>query len=162
MSSTERQLMRLLHGELEAESVRQLEARLAADGTLRARYRRLARAWEDLQPTPGAAIPEGFAAQVMAAARRRSGADELSWARAPAWARAAAAAALVAGLVLGASFGAGSSGVEVAALDAASDQEVYALAEPLSLAESYWLTLETAASDDTVLPAGASGAQRVQ
>ncbi len=159
MSSTDRQLMCLLHGELEGSRARELEDRLARDGALRARYHRLQRVWEGLEPAPAAAIPVGFSTRVMAAARRRAGAGELSWALAPAWARAASVAALVAGLVLGASFGAGSSGVEVAESEVASDQEVYALAEPLSLAESYWLTLEAAGglndeSDD--------GAERVQ
>ncbi len=170
MHSTDRQLMRLLHGELGGSKARELEDRLARDGALRARYHRLQRVWEGLEPAPAAAIVQDsdFSARVMAAARRRA-ASELSWALAPAWARAASVAALVAGLVLGASFGVGSSGVEVAELDSSSDQEVYALAEPLSLAESYWLTLEAAGSvDETDRPGsglpqtGDNGDERVR
>ncbi len=146
MNGTDRQLMRLLHGELEADRARKLEERLASDPGLAARHRRLAAAWEGLEPPPAEAVGGGFTARVMAAARRTE-AGELSWSPAPAWVRLAAAAALVAGLVLGASFGTGLSGP-----DPAADSEAYALTEPLSLAESfYWSAL---GADDGPLAAG--------
>ena len=44
-------------------------------------------------------------------------------------------------------------------LDGSADQEVYALTEPLSLAESYWSL--AADSDETGLP-GDDGGERVQ
>jgi anti-sigma factor RsiW len=168
--NTERQLMRLLHGELDAERARELEARLEREVELRARYRRLAGAWRGLEPPPAAPVPGGFSARVMAAARgARSG--ELSWSLAPAWARAGSVAALLAGLLLGASFGLWSPGVRPpgvrppgaaatgTGLAEAGEQEAYALAEPLSLAESYWLTLE---SDDGLRSAGDDDGGRVQ
>ncbi len=142
----ERQLMRLLHGELPADEASRLERRLADDGELRAAYERLARTWDSLD-LPASAPPAGFSAGVMAAARGLGGdglADgELSWSLAPAWARGGAAAALVAGLLLGASFGRGFELPETGAGDQTvlvADADADAM--PLSLAEVYWLSLE--------------------
>ena len=152
----ERQLMRLLHGELLPDEARRLERELGSDSELGAAYRRLARAWDGLE-LPASGPPAGFAAGVMAAARttsrsRASGATsrlragedgELSWSLAPAWARGGAAAALVAGLLLGASFGRGFEGGDETAVVAEADAD----ALPLSLAEVYWLALEASGGE---------------
>lgn len=136
-----RRWLRHLHGELPADEARELERRLAADGGLADRYRRFADTWNRLEEPPVVAVPEDFSARVVAAARalggRRTG--ELSWALAPAWARAGSVAALVAGLALGVAIGGNANGEPE--LDDAG-QEVYALSQPISLAESFWLALE--------------------
>ncbi len=147
----DRVLMRLIHGELGDEEARELERRIAEDPELAARHHRLAAAWNGLDAPASAGAPEGFAADVVAAARRqRSGAmgsdvrssGELSWSLAPAWARAGSMAALALGLALGASFGV-DTGNGFTESELLGDQEAYlVLAEPSSLAESFWLGLE--------------------
>ena len=141
-----RRLMRLLLGELPPEEARSLERRLAEEPALRARYERLRASWESLELEPVREVPEGFRDDVVAAARRLA-AGELSWSVAPGWARAGAALALAAGLVLGVSFGRlaapsvdGETLQEAALLDAYLTAE---LGSELSLAEAYWLELET-------------------
>ncbi len=136
----ERQLMRLLHGELAPDEARRRERELENDDGLRAAHGRLARTWDSLE-LPPAELPAGFSAGVVAAARKL-GAGELSWSRAPAWARGGAAAALLTGLLLGVAFGRGfetpgaGGGEAVLVADADAD------AVPLTLAEFYWLSLE--------------------
>ena len=137
---TERQLMRLLHGELSSPEARQLERRIEEDADLAATYRRLTEAWTRLQLPAPSAPPAGFAAGVVAAAHKIRG-GELSWALAPAWARAGAATALTAGLVLGAVFGGGFAETPVS-LEVEIQADVDADAAPLSMAEVYWLALE--------------------
>ncbi len=148
--TTETRLMRLLHGELPGDEARRLERRLEHDEALRASYRRLAAAWESLAPPVPGDLPDGFAAGVVAAARRIQE-GELRWSLAPAWARAGAAAALAAGLLLGAVSGGGF------AAPAADDAVLYAEADadavPLSLAEVYWLALEESGGALTQDPA---------
>ena len=137
MSTTlERQLMRLLHGELEPEVARRLERRLEQESSPRGLYEHLAHTWDSLELPPLSPVPEGFTAGVLEAARRLEE-GELSWSLAPRWARAGAAAALISGLVLGTALGGG-----LADPAAGDDPETVALADPLSLAEGYWLSLE--------------------
>ncbi|MCP4661549.1 MAG: hypothetical protein GY856_39615 [bacterium] len=134
-----RRLIRLLHGELPPERARELEQRIARDPEAAALYQRLRESWEGLTLPPSAPVPGGFRAGVMAAVRREKS-DELSWSLAPAWARAGAAVALTLGLILGASFGR----VDDPPL---GEQEALLISEPLSLAESYWLTLEESGAE---------------
>jgi len=143
-SRDERQLLRLLLGELPAAAARDLERRLAADAALRARYERLAATWEALEPPPVTPLPDGFRDGVTAAARRLAG-GELSWSRAPAWARGGAAVALAAGLVLGVGFGRVTGPrTELLTIDAELDASLAAelAAAPPTLAEAYWLELD--------------------
>ena len=141
----ERQLMRLIHGELSPDEARRLQRELEIDSELSAAHRRLARAWDGLE-LPASEPPAGFSTGVLAAARElsdpRAGVGgELSWSLAPAWARGGAAAALVVGLLLGASFGRGFE-VGAGSDETAIVAEAEADALPLSLAEVYWLALE--------------------
>ncbi len=148
-----RQLMRLLHGELPADEACRLEQRLEHDPELSAAYRRLARAWDDLE-LPPAEVPAGFSTDVVAAARKLACSPaaggrgaELSWSRAPVWARAGAAAALVTGVFLGATLGSSlalpvATGEAVFVADADSATVADADVVPFSLAEAYWLSLE--------------------
>ena len=135
-----RLLMRWIHGDLAADEARAVERRIAEDPGLAARHHRLAAAWEDLRLPASAGAPEGFRDGAVAAARRLAG--ELTWSLAPVWARAGSLAALIIGLVLGTSFATvDHGGLSESRLTV--DQDAYALlAEPSSLAESFWLTLE--------------------
>jgi hypothetical protein len=105
----DRELMRLLHGELAPERARELTARLDRDPELALGYRRLAAAWEALEPPPPSPPPPGFTGRVMARVRERAAGREVGWSGAPGWVRAAGAAALAAGVLAGAGLGAGRS-----------------------------------------------------
>ncbi len=136
---TERQLMRLIHGELPADEAQRLERELERDPELRANRDRLAQTWASLE-LPASEPPSDFTAGVMTAARELPEAGrELSWSLAPAWARGGAAAALFTGLLLGATFG---RGFELPTTDSQTAVVADADAVPLTLAEVYWLTLE--------------------
>ncbi len=142
-STTDRQLMRLLHGELPAAEARELSARLAADPELARAYQRLAATWNGLELPPPAPVPWGFAAQVKgrAVAQRRPAVGLPAWRLAPAWARAAAVVALAAGLAAGLGLGQladSEAGGELAAFD------------DVGLAEAYVAVLE----GDAELPPG--------
>lgn len=130
-------LLRRLHGELAADARRALERRLGAEPALRARDEALRAAWAGLDlPAPPPA-PPGFRTRLvaLAAAERRG---ELSWALAPAWARTGAAAALIVGVALGAGFGQVGAPSEISI----SDDEPALFSEPITLAETYWLSFE--------------------
>lgn len=135
-NEVERQLMRKIHGELAGDDLRELERRIARDPQVEALHRRYAELWNGLELPAPARAPEGFSGRVLARARRHAASGELRWSSAPAWARVGSALALAAGLALGVSFGGGLADPEL------GDQEAALLSEPLSLAETYWLTLE--------------------
>ena len=145
-SDIERQLMRLLHGELSPEEASRWRQRLEAEPELAARYANLEHCWSDLELLePAPAGPE-----LVAAVRRRLGrAAEPSlvdmWRLAPVWNRLLAAGALAVGIGVGALAGAGS--------EARADDSLFAATEA-SLAESYWEVLEEGAvvEEDEVLP----------
>ena len=124
----ERDLMRLLHGELSAADARELEARLAREPELAAARRRLERSWGGLA-LPAAAAPPGFAGRVMARVREEA-AGPLSWSLAPRWVRATAAAALAAGIALGAGLAGWQGGATAGGDDGLAALET-------TLAESY-------------------------
>jgi hypothetical protein len=110
----DRELMRLLHGELPDEQARGLRERLEREPELAAAWARLERSWNGLELPPAAPAPPAFSQSVLARARRQSrqSGTSLSWGVAPAWVRASAAAALAAGLALGIGAGLGVDGVE--------------------------------------------------
>jgi anti-sigma factor RsiW len=130
----ERQLMRLLHGELPAEEAARWRQRLESESGLAAHYADLERQWSGLDlPDPAPAGPE-----LLAAVRRRLSSDEYPsladmWRLAPAWNRALAAVALAAGIAVGVLAGTVS--------EARADDTLFATTD-LSLAESYWQVLE--------------------
>lgn len=139
----ERDLLRLLTGELAEEEARTVEERLAEDPELQETYKGLKRTWEGLVLPPPSPSP-GFTAAVMAKIREEAGSD-LTWSLAPAWARAVAGLALAAGVALGIALG---------IRDGALPGEAFVASEP-SLAESYWLELEATpegALDEEVEP----------
>lgn len=122
-------LMRLLHGELPEERVRELRARMEREPALAEEYRRLQASWERLDLPPAAPVPPGFAQRVAARARSEQSAPI------PGWVRAAAALALVLGTALGA--GVGGSWTPA---DPVQEEEPSAVDG--SLAESWLTTLE--------------------
>lgn len=145
----ERRLMRLLHGELGADERRRLETRLERDEELRRRFAALRAGWESLDEPAFAGVPPEFRAGVLAAARRLRG-EELSWSAAPLWVRAGAAAALVVGIGLGVGVGRQAEPqASKAEVELTSSSEI---AEPLSLAETFWMGFEDETTDGEETP----------
>ncbi len=155
----ERRLIRLLHGELDADERDRLEGRLEHDAQLRRRLADLRSAWESLEEAPFAGVPPDFRDDVMAGARRLRD-NDLSWSAAPAWVRLGATAALLLGVGLGVGVGERAEptatatataeiavqATEITVQATESDYATDELAEPLSLAETFWMGLE---DDDT-------------
>ena len=100
---TERELMRLLHGELSAAATERLQQRLQQDSTLQEAHQRLQRQWQGLELPEPEAAPPGFVTRVVTRATGR--ADEgwvpVWWSRTLAG-RVATAAVLAGGIALGA------------------------------------------------------------
>jgi anti-sigma factor RsiW len=147
---TELDLMRLLHGEqgeLPEEEARELRARLRREPELAALYQRLERSWNGLELPPPHPVPPGFPNRVMARVRQ-SAAAGISWSAAPTWVRAVAAAALVTGLTVGAGVGRIWPGPPVDAAQetapaiAGEEPEEVGLDDDMSLADSYWETVD--------------------
>ncbi|MEM8963029.1 MAG: hypothetical protein AAGD38_16215 [Acidobacteriota bacterium] len=148
----ERQLIRLLHGELDDVSTERLRARLAAEPALAARHARLGAVWRDLEgPSETSVADPAFKHQVMARVRDRSMASTASWTRS--WV-ATAAATVLTGVMIG--LGAGqlvvapsppsslpAPTVMVADLDT--------IERPLSLTEAYWLALDELDGDELLV-----------
>ena len=125
---TEKQLIRLLQGELPESEERVLRQRLDEDEDLRRSYSSLRDLWQALEPATVEAVPEVFTSRVV----RHATAARVSRVQAsPLWARAAAAAALVAGIALG------------ALLASPADSEEWAAwtTTRLTQAEVYWEAL---------------------
>ncbi len=129
----------LERGELSAERQSELAEWLEQDPQLAATFARWQRRWDGLELPPVAAAPLGFAVRVAAQVRSRSE-GELSWSCAPRWARLAAAAALVVGTLGGVSFG----------LWQSESVQLGELANHGSLAEDYWLIIDTAQAEEGV------------
>jgi anti-sigma factor RsiW len=134
-SRDERELMRLLHGELSPERAAALRRRLHREPGLAAAYRRLKVTWDGLQLPPAAELPPGFARRIAAHAVAAGGA--LSWRTSPAWARLGAALALATGLAVGIGLGSWQA--------PQGGDSLVLIEEPEGLAESYWQAL---AGDD--------------
>jgi anti-sigma factor RsiW len=156
----QRDLLRLLSGDLPPDQERALRERLAREPALAATFQRLESAWSRLELPPSAPVPLGFSGRVMARARELptipttratgvpgKGPGTLSWAAAPTWVRASCAAALLSGVLLGAGLGARGTRGHWQARQAASGVP--------ELAESYWDMVETAGAPDEAAPAPA-------
>jgi anti-sigma factor RsiW len=151
---TDVELMRLVHGELAPPQAAELRARILREPRLAAALARLERTWNGLELAPPPDPPPGFAARILARARRR--ADRLTWSAAPGWVRAAAAAALAAGVALGAGAGSWATRRPGTTEEPPALSEVTAGLTPPSLAETYWDCLEDLGSEAS--PAAADGA----
>lgn len=133
----DRELLRLLHGELPSAEAAALRRRMAEEPELAVEYGRLERSWEALELPPLSGAPPGFSRRVGARAAALPRPGSLSWGAAPAWVRAAAAACLIAGAAAGAGLGVRWS--ERHPAESAADLFGAAEAEAgESLAESYW------------------------
>ncbi|MDX1643852.1 MAG: hypothetical protein R3244_05780 [Thermoanaerobaculia bacterium] len=135
----DRDLLRLLSGELEPERASRLERAIDADPALRRRWEEWRDVWRGLElppPEPVDLLPAirrrlaqpGTQRGAAAEARTDAGPGEM-WRVAPAWGRALAAAALAFGVGLGVWLG-------DSAL--ASEESLPLEAYEPSLAESYW------------------------
>ncbi|HMB52934.1 MAG TPA: hypothetical protein VKU40_06430 [Thermoanaerobaculia bacterium] len=107
----ERELLKLLAGELDADETRRVRRRLAEEPELAAAWERLRGTWRRVD-LPSEPLPPGFSGRVMAQLRdeangRRGVAARLALWRAPAWAQAAGAAMLAGGVALGVVLGQG-------------------------------------------------------
>jgi anti-sigma factor RsiW len=140
----ERELMRLLHGELPADRARQLRSELDSDPALAATFARLEESWQALSLPPPPVAPPGFAKRVAARAVADRAAEWVSWGLAPAWARAVAVAALSLGLALGVALGSWPS----AGADSWQAEDLYATSEA-TLAEGLWIALDEEAGSSS-------------
>jgi anti-sigma factor RsiW len=99
------ELTSYLDGELDAESVRRVEARLARDAAYRAELQRLQRAWDLLDRLPRSNVPESFTQTTMemvaVAAAREAEAVQSSLPRRQRRRRLAGALGLLASVVAG-------------------------------------------------------------
>ena len=147
----QRQLLRLVHGELTSAAAATLRQRIAQEPPLAAAYQELEATWNDLALPPVAAVPTGFARRTAARVLERATESPLApprWATAPWPVRATAAAALVAGVLLGVGVGVQASDalyppvVATAPVDDLA-REVAADLAISTLAEQYWQLLES-------------------
>lgn len=130
---TERELMRLLHGELSQVASEHLQQRMRREQRLQEAYDNLRQRWSSLQlPTPAAA-PPGFARRVLSRARdaAQEGWGPIWWYRSFAG-RIATAAVLVGGIVFG----------TMLALPADTEAWVDYAATESTMADSYLAVLE--------------------
>jgi anti-sigma factor RsiW len=131
--TTEKELVRLLIGELPEPAAGRLRRRLREDVALRNDYARLERQWRSLELPAPAAAPAGFARDVLGRVRaRQAGRGAPVWWRATLLERAAAAAVLAGGIVLGAL---------LAAPAGEENWDEIVTIEP-SMAESYWTVID--------------------
>jgi len=138
----DRQLLRLLHGELGAAEAAELRQRLRTDAELRLRWQELESTWQELELAPLSPLPAGWRQQVVVAARRSEA--SWNWAAAPLWVRAAATVALLAGVLLGNVVAGPAVWVGGGAVDNDPDNDAELLRQLLDspgLAESYWQVL---------------------
>lgn len=155
MTRSERELMRLLHGELDAAAAAALRARLEREPELQAAYRRLEEAWRRLAEPPAEAVDPAFRVEVMERVRGAAAAGFPPLGVAPRLARLLAALAVAAGVALGSGLAAGVVGpVDPAAgLQEEWPDELAGPEEP-TLAESYGqaLGLSSDPSSEEELP----------
>jgi len=129
----ERQLMRLLHGELPEGEAARWRGRLEAEPDLAASYAALRATWSELETGPPVAVSPEFGRSFWRRLEQERSTSILDlWRLAPAWNRALAAAALAIGVGIGALAGGGAI--------ASSDETVLGESEP-TLAETYWAVI---------------------
>ena len=99
---TEKQLIRMLHGELAEADERLLRERLEKEEDLRSAYSSLQGLWQVLEPPPVQGVPSSYASRVVhRATTGESDAGARQAQASPLWAKAAAAVALAGGIALG-------------------------------------------------------------
>lgn len=118
---SERDLVRLVTGELDRDSAEALTLRISKDELLEARKKEITTTWQELELPPVAPVPFDFSDRVVATAVESS-VIPLPWGTVPGWVRGVAALSLALGLLLG--FGlarAGTTTEEVEVLGLAGD-----------------------------------------
>lgn len=125
----ERQLLRLLSGQLPAAEVERLRARIAAEPALGARFERLSASWRQLELPPPTPAPAGYAQRLTVRATTEVALAPLAVRSRGFWLRALFA--LLVGLALGAGLGAWSHRVDPS--PSAGESLIWA-----GVAESYW------------------------
>ena len=130
--TTEKQLLRLLAGELSAADARQWRQRLEDDGELQCAFASLRDTWAALEPPTLPAVHPSFTSRVVRRAVDRPVVDvSAPGPLSPAWARATAALALAVGILVG---------VVLASASESEDWTAWDTVE-LTQAEAYWETL---------------------
>jgi anti-sigma factor RsiW len=130
--TTEKQLLRLLAGELSATDAGQWRQRLENEGDVRRAFASLRETWEVLEPPPLPKVHPSFTSRVVRRAVDRPVVDAAVPSRpSPAWAVATAALALVGGILVG---------VVLASPSESEDWTAWDTVE-LTQAEAYWEAL---------------------
>lgn len=136
--TTERQLLRLLVGELSDSKARDLRQRLENEGELRQEFAGLQERWESLDLPPLQSVHPSFTARVVRQAVTGPSVGALSLGRStPFWTRATAAVALAGGIFVGALLVGPSESEDWTAWDAVE----------LTQAEVYWETMSVTSDD---------------
>ncbi len=127
---TAKDLLRLVHGDLDPGRTIRLRRRIEADPALIEPLEELQSTWRSLEPPRATVLPAEFAGQVVAEAERRAALAE-GW-PSQGWARLASAAVLAAGVAVG---------VVVSPSIQAEDEWAEVFAVETTLADSYWQAL---------------------
>lgn len=136
--TTEKQLLRLLVGELSESKARELRQRLENEADLRRAFAALRERWEALDLPPLQSVHPSFASRVVLQAVTGPSVGAAGLGRStPLWTRATAAVALAGGILVGALLVSPSESEDWTAWNAVE----------LTQAEAYWETLG-ASSDD--------------
>jgi len=136
--TTEKQLIRLLTGELSEADDQELRHRLEKEGDLRRAYDSLQERWEALDPPPLESVHPSFTSRVVRQAVTGPSVEAAGLGRStPLWTRATAAVALAGGVLLGALLASPSESEDWTAWNAVE----------LTQAEVYWETLGESSDD---------------
>jgi anti-sigma-K factor RskA len=136
--TTEKQLIRLLAGELSEADERKLRHRLEREGDLRRAFTSLQERWEALDPPPLPSVHPSFTSRVVRQAVSGPAVEAAGLGRStPLWTRATAAVALAGGVLVGALLASPSESEDWTAWNAVE----------LTQAEVYWETLGVSSDD---------------
>jgi anti-sigma-K factor RskA len=135
---TEKQLIRLLAGELSEADAREIRQRIATEGDLRRAFTSLQERWEALEPPPLQSVHPSFTSRVVRQAVTGPSVGAVGLGRSTSfWTRATAAVALAAGVLVGAFLAGPLESEDWTAWDAVE----------LTQAEVYWETMSVSSGD---------------
>jgi len=136
--TTEKQLIRLLAGELSEADERELRHRLEQEGDLRREFTSLQERWKALDSPPLQSVHPSFTSRVVRQAVSGPSVEAAGLGRStPLWTRATAAVALAGGVLVGALLASPSESEDWTAWNAVE----------LTQAEVYWETLDVSSDD---------------
>lgn len=136
--TTEKQLIRMLAGELSEAEAGPLRERLESEGELQLEFAALRQRWEALEPPPLPEVHPSFTSRVVRRAVEGPAVTAASLVRStPLWTRATAALALAGGILVG------------TLIASPSESEDWTAWSPVELtqAEAYWETLGESSDD---------------